>query len=70
MLIDIRDPDTMKINGKGCFILTKNKHAIHLENNASSPHVMLEDFPDYGLVKASFKDKLRLTFRVIKFIFQ
>lgn len=70
MLIDIRDPDTMKINGKDSFILTKNKHAIHLKNNEGSPHVILEDIAAYGLVKASFQDKPRLTFRVIKFIFQ
>ncbi|MCY7780070.1 hypothetical protein MOB41_16850 [Bacillus haynesii] len=70
MLIDIRDPDTMKINGKGSFILTKNKHAVHLKNNESSTHVILEDLAGYGLAEASFKDKIRLTFRVIKFIFQ
>lgn len=49
MLIDIRDPDTMKINGKDSFILTKNKHAIHLKNNEGSPHVILEDIAAYGL---------------------
>ncbi|MED3670269.1 hypothetical protein [Bacillus sp. FSL M7-0417] len=72
MIIDTRDSGVVKIEGNGDLILTKNKAAFELRTDKSATTaIRFTEHVIYGIGDtATFRQKLRISFKVLKYIFR